>query len=151
MYGLLAGIGVVAGLVGSVWLALTIGKSGGKKPPSPNDDESYHRCHYCDQWISRVNDTQVLATCPNCKDTYSFHGSCHHLMPDGPPQCHGVDMRHVSGHTLSLKYPSLCAACGLGKDYWKEMDCGAPAMAFQRGGDFSEYDRNWMKSIGIDS
>jgi len=97
-----------------------------KTPPRPVPDavkvEATPRCHQCDE---AVVDEPLKLTCYHCHDKHVYHTQCGFDMKHEQcqPRCFGTDVSHSSGHFLSLKYPQLCAHCGLGRQYWSRSAC----------------------------
>jgi hypothetical protein len=102
-----------------------------------------HSCHYCtkdvdptSQWVKRL--------CPNCKEDTYFHRDCGLRLYMKQPLCNGVDMADPTGHVISLKYPNLCAHCGLAKEFWSEQHCSSNLPVT-----FTSKDIEWLRSIRI--
>ena len=77
-------------------------------------------CHWCNDKIT--DNKRIERNCPNCNERVIFHAGCGCLR-QLQPRCNGVYVEHPSGHKVSLKYPNLCASCGLGKELWNNRHC----------------------------
>jgi predicted RNA-binding Zn-ribbon protein involved in translation (DUF1610 family) len=134
-------------LIGLSLMALLFTQILSKKPPTPVEEEST-LCHYCGQKI--LDQATIQRRCPNCNETALFHGIfCGTHLREVQPRCEGVFVGHDSGHRISLKYPNLCASCGLGKEYWNEWHCAPNVIELNRKLCFTDYDVVWLQSLGI--
>lgn len=124
------GIGVILlslsamGLVIVCTLGLT--RDTRRHTPTPLLKEKESSCHYCN---GVVQAEPVTLRCPNCKEEHLFHTDCGFGLKhkEVPPQCFGKLMEHESGHTVNMKYPNICAQCGLGRLHWSEWHCAENA------------------------
>ena len=109
-----------------------------------------HRCHYCDNEFDTTREPWLKRNCPNCKDETYFHRECGLHLFAKVPYCNGVYVGHSTGHTVSLKYPRMCAHCSLGREYWNQQRCTTSMMGtLNKAMTFTEKDEAWLHTLKI--